>query len=180
MGIDTGVRPAYRGLTMPELKNISVKHDQIITWMIANPGVPLSICAAQFGITQSWLSSLIHSDLFQAKIRERQDDAFDEVKISVRDRITALAHESLKRLTDRVMVETDVDKISNASEVALKALGFGAPKVNGNGQSTITINNVVDKDVLAQARQRMEGRTIEGQAQHVVPATISKAQEIAE
>ena len=169
---------------MAELKNISVKHDQIMDWLIANPLLPLSACAAEFGITQSWLSCIIHSDLFQAKLAERQEEVFGEVALSVKDRITTLAHESLRRMTDKVMVENDLEKLTNASEVALKALGFGQPKPGAGVGPQVTVN-VVSRDILAEARRRMETKNVtpapaalEQKVAPAVPATISNAETV--
>lgn len=165
---------------MPQVKALSVRHDQIMDWLIANPVAPLAACAAEFGITQGWLSCIIHSDLFQAKLKERQEEVFGEVAITVKDRITALAHESLERLTLKVQVENDVDKLVSASEVALKALGFGAPKVaQGTGATTVNVT-VIDKNILAEARRRMGGAVIDGEAPAEIPASITDATGISE
>lgn len=163
-----------------ELKHVSHTHDQIIDWLIANPWEPMSVCAAMFGYTQPWLSTLIHSDLFQAKLRERQDQVFGEVALTVRDRITALAHDSLKRLQEKVAGCENVDQLVSASELAVKALGFGpAP---GRPSVQVTVNqqtNVVSKDVLAEARARMEGRQAvlpSPEPAQVIPIAIAAAE----
>jgi hypothetical protein len=162
---------------MGDLARISHTHDQIIDWLLANPNQPMSVCAAEFGYTAPWLSTLIHSDLFQAKLQERQETIFGEVALSVKDRITALAHDSLRRLHEKVQTCDDVDQLVSASELAVKALGFGPTSVRTPG---VTVNfqaNVVTKDVLAEARLRMEHRevkAIEGPAV-VIPLAIERA-----
>ena len=164
---------------MAQLKKLSVRHDQIIDWLIANPHLTLGACAAHFEVTQPWLSSIIHSDLFQSKLRERQDDVFGEVALSVKDRLTTLAHESLKRMAEKVVVENDLDKLVSASEVALKALGFGNSGGNGGNNRTEVTVNVVDRQVLAEARKKMEGHTA-AQLEHKEPARIPQTIEQAE
>jgi hypothetical protein len=169
---------------MPELKNISVRHDQIMDWLIANPALPLSACAAFFGLTQPWLSSIIHSDLFQAELSRKKEQVFGEVALTVKDRLTALAHDSLKRLHEKVVVEDSTGLLIDASDMALKALGFGAPKVQTAGGSiNIGTLNVVNKDILAEARARMEGRpAIEHSpgAAPQIPLNVQQAERILE
>lgn len=140
---------------MSELKSISPKHDQIMSWLIANAGAPMSLCAREYGVTQSWLSCIVHSDLFQSKLKERQDLAFSEVAISVKDRITALAHESLERLSEKIIVEQDVEKITNVAEMTIKALGF-APTQGQRGPSNQTLIFAASKEMLSEARNLMD------------------------
>lgn len=149
----------WRLPTMPEIKRLSHTHDQIIDWLLANPMLPNSACAAHFQYTEPWLSTIIHSDLFQAKLHERQEQVFGECVLSVKDRITALAHDSMKRLHEKIIVENDVDKLNCTADLMLKALGFG-PKPGGL-PTTVQVNQTfVSKDMLAEARAQMEGRAI--------------------
>lgn len=170
---------------MGELARISHTHDQIIDWMLANPNQPQSLCAATFGYTQSWLSTLIHSDLFQAKLQERQETIFGEVALSVKDRITSLAHDSLAKLQEKIYSMDNPEHLIATSELALKALGFVG--TSGAGRPPIQVNNfngptqMVTKDVLAEARARLEGRG--GQpllAPSTIPLAIANAERIVE
>ncbi len=164
---------------MADLKNLSVRHDQIMDWLIANPARPLAACAAEFGITQPWLSCIIHSDLFQAELSKRKDFVFGEVALTVKDRITALAHDSLKRLQERITVCDDIDQLNDTAELAVKALGFGAPRAPSGASVHIGSVNVVSKDILAEARARMEGpRAIASLTQ--VPLSIENAERVLE
>jgi hypothetical protein len=170
--------------TMAELKNLSVRHDQIMDWLIANPALPLSACAAAFGLTQPWLSCIIHSDLFQAELTKRKDFVFGEVALTVKDRITALAHDSLQRLQNRISVCDDVDQLNDTAELAIKALGFGAPRPAQGASVHIGSVNVVSREILAEARARMEGpRAIahltQG-AQSAIPQSIEQAERVLE
>lgn len=165
---------------MPEIKNISHRHDQIMDWLIANPALPLSACAAEFGVTQPWLSCIIHSDLFQAELKRRQQEVFGEVALTVKDRITALAHDSLRRLHEKVIVEERLDLLTDTADLALKALGFG-PQPGRPAMVQVNVNQpmTVSKDVLAEARARMEGRVVAlpspGSPPAQVPTSIETA-----
>lgn len=57
---------------MGELVNISHKHEALLNWLVLNPDKSLRECADHFGYTQSWVSSIIHSDIFQVALKEKQ------------------------------------------------------------------------------------------------------------
>lgn len=150
---------------MAGIKKVSVTHDLILDWLIANPGVNQSLCALEFGISEAWLSTVIHSDCFQELLHVRQDQLFGDVGLTVKDRIVNLAHESLSRLTERVQVEHDVSKLVPAAELAITALGFAPDRKNGhNGHQVnntlIITGGTVDKETLAQARSFMAAKDI--------------------
>ncbi len=141
-------------------KSLQPVHVQILDYIMANPHVNYGEVAAVFGYTQSWISQIVHSDAFQALLAERQIEVFGDIKLTIKDRVTGLAHESLKRLTEIIPTQTDPDKVVNAADMALKALGFGASKgaagVGSNTQNNnLTIVGAVDPATLAAARQLM-------------------------
>jgi acetyl-CoA carboxylase beta subunit len=99
----------------------------------------------------------------------------------VKDRITALAHDSLKRLHERVTICDDVDQLNDTAELAIKALGFGAPRPTPGAMVSIGSVNVVSREILAEARARMEGtRAIEHLIQAALPASIEQAERVLE
>ena len=151
---------------MASIQTLSPVHVQIMDWILANPHRSLGECAASFGYTQAWLSQIIHSDCFQAMLAEKQVELFGEVRLSVRDRIIGLAHESLRRLTEKVAVESDTEKVINAADLSLRALGFGAkaaPAAVGAGgmQQNNYFVGAVDRETLERARALMNKPTPE-------------------
>lgn len=140
------------------IKNLAPVHVQMLDWIIANPHRDYGELAAEFGYTRGWVSQIIHSDAFRALLAERQGEMFSDVRVSVKDRIVGLAHESLNRLTEKMATEQDTDKIRGAADIALKALGFGA-RSQSPGIGTINAQNVVvapvDAQTLAHARELM-------------------------
>ena len=139
-------------------KELAPVHVQMLDWICANPHKSYGELAAVFGYTPGWVSQVIHSDAFQALLAERQTEMFGDIRLTVKDRVMGLAHESLKRLTEKVSTENDTDKIANAADIALKALGFGAKAAQAS-VGTINANQVVvtsvDPQTLAQARELM-------------------------
>jgi hypothetical protein len=152
---------SYQADGGPGIKRVSHLHDQIMDWLIANPALPLSHCAIAFNRTQPWLSTIIHSDCFQARLRERQDGVFGEVALSVKDRITALAHDSLERLGQIIETTKDERLVLDSAETALKAMGFAPAKNLPSGnvynfQQNTVIAGTVSKETLANARALMD------------------------
>lgn len=143
---------------MGAIQQLSPTHVQIMDWILANPHRSLGECAATFGYSQAWLSQIIHSDCFQAMLAEKQVELFGEVRLTVKDRIIGLAHESLRRLTEKVAVEPDTEKVINAADLSLRALGFGAkaapPSVGA--QQNNYIFGTVDRETLDRARSLMQ------------------------
>lgn len=145
------------------VKRLNDVHMQILDYILANPGCTYQqISAHTGGYSIGWISQIVNSDAFQALLAERQVDAWGEVKMTIKDRVTGLAHESLRRLTEKVAVEQDTDKVANAADLALKALGFtgkgSAPAVGPAAigqQNNLTIVGAVDRQTLDAARQLM-------------------------
>lgn len=143
---------------------LSHRHRAIMEHMIANPEASNAEVARAFGVTEPWLSSLIHSELFQLELRYLQDVAFSELTVSIKDRINNLAHESLKRLQQRLELNVVTnDTLVDVAELALKSLGFGAPKTQAPGPLAPVFNQQInnfgsapiDAKLLADARDRM-------------------------
>lgn len=137
-------------------------------FMIANPEMSNDDVAARFGYTPTWLSQLVHSDLFQMELKYWQDLGLCEATLGIKDRLNDVAHQSLERLQRRLSTIGDqipVDSLVDISEMALKSLGFGAAKTHGLTpgpqvfNNTTQINNFgnepVDAKLLAEARARM-------------------------
>ena len=50
---------------MAEIARLNTTHEMLMNWLVCNPEKSLRECADHFGYTQSWLSQIIHSDIFQ-------------------------------------------------------------------------------------------------------------------
>lgn len=141
-----------------ELGDVSHTHEAIMNWMIAHPERPLRDCAAAFGYSQSWLSTLIHSNLFQARLREKQDQVFSGIKEDLTTKLGALADIGVEKLQAKMETSEDPKFILETTKVALATLGFGAkagagPVVNAqNVQQNFYVASQAD---LVAARERM-------------------------
>ena len=148
-----------------EIKKLTVNHNAIADWLIAHPGKgQQKPCAQQFGITESWLSTLINQDAFQSLLKVKQDEVFQQVIIPLQDKIAGVAHASVEKLGTILDETKDGRLVKDIADSALKALGYGGQKtaslIINNTQNNLTVN----QDALAEARQRQSqhyGRTLE-------------------
>lgn len=172
----TGYQAPARPQGKFELQNISHVHESIMNWMIANPQLSLKHCAAHFGYTQSWLSTLIHSDIFQARLREKQDAVFSGIKEDIATKLGALADVGVERLQEKLETSDDPKLIMEATKLALSSLGFGA-KTNASAPSTQNAQNIQNNYYVASsadlsaARERM--REVGSVSSPSLPAPVS-------
>jgi len=158
-----------------QVGRLSITHEAIIDWLVANPGKgQKGRCAEVFGITQAWLSTLIHSDAFQAVLREKQDVEYQLNVVPLKDKITAVAHEAVEKLGESVSLTNDPKLLLDISDKMLHRLGY-APKVGIATGDTInnTQNNTynVSPDLLAKAREATKkGDLLDANAPKELPA----------
>jgi len=143
---------------MAELEKISTTHDQIMNWLILNPGVNQRVCADYFGYSQSWLSSMINSDTFQAKLKERQDEVFGEVALSIPEKLKVLGDIVTSQLAEQLEKNRDKQYTLDAFDKIMHRSGYAPASAKTAPQTLNQQNNFygVDKDVLAAARATMQ------------------------
>jgi hypothetical protein len=144
------------------IQKISYTHEQILNWLVLNPHVSLRECADHFGYTQPWLSTLIHSDIFQAKLRERQMQVAARVAQSIPERLQVVTNIALEKLAEKVAESEDPEFILDAADKALHRMGYapasarnpaGSP-AQGNVQNQTNVFMLGAND-LAEARRIM-------------------------
>ena len=154
----------------PQIKKVSVKHDAIMDFMIANPATPLRDVAANFQISQSWLSSLIYSDAFQIQLKSKQVEVFEETVIPLRAKVVGVAHAAVEKLGEKIDKSEDPAFILETTDKVLHRLGWAPQRLTKDGPSQTNIQQnfyVADKETLSRAREKMarvqeqKGRLIE-------------------
>lgn len=147
-----------------QIQRVSHVHDQIINWMLVNPDKSLRQCADTFGYTQPWLSTLIHSDIFQAELRRRQIEVHARVAQSIPERLHTVANIALEKLADKVSESEDADFILDVADRALHRMGYapasarnpaGSPMQVGTMNSQTNVFMLAPED-LAHARGMMQ------------------------
>lgn len=109
---------------MAELARISSRHEQIMNWLLVNPHLSLRACADHFNLSQSWLSQVIHSDLFQAALRQRQQDVAVRVADSIPQKLRRVADVALEKLTEKMEETEDPEFLLDATDKILHRMGY--------------------------------------------------------
>lgn len=114
-----------------QLTDISHTHEAIMNFMIAAPQLPLRDVAAHFGYTQAWLSTLIHSDLFQARLREKQGLVMSGIAEDLTAKLKAVADVGIEKIAQQLETSEDPRFLLESTKLALTHLGFGAKPAAG-------------------------------------------------
>lgn len=114
---------------------IRYTHDGLIDMVIAEPMVSQNELAARFGFTPSWISIIMTSDAFKAKLEMRRAEVVDPVlRASLEDRFRAVTQRSLEVLLDKLHQPSSLvpDQLAlQAASLGAKSLGMGQPKPQG-------------------------------------------------
>lgn len=140
--------------TNTSIARLSHTHEQVINWLIENPERSLRQCADHFGYTQSWLSRLIHSDLFQNKLRDRQDAVFVSVAQDIPAKLRSLADISIERVCELVAETESPDILVDVFDKTMHRLGYAPSSARNPGPAPVQNNVfVVSSADLASARE---------------------------
>lgn len=112
------------------IQKVRYTHDAMIDLIIANPAISQNELAYQFGYSAGWVSQVIASDAFQAKLLSRTQDLVDPtIRATVEDRFKALVLRSMDILRAKLNVAPEAvsDNLAlRTLELSSRALGYGA------------------------------------------------------
>ncbi|HEU4854501.1 MAG TPA: hypothetical protein VFS89_04340, partial [Nitrosospira sp.] len=152
-----------------QIKKVTFTHEALILWMLENPHRSLRDAAAYFGYTQSWLSTIIHSDAFQEQLRKRQDELAIMTGHDIRAKLRAATDVALGGLTRSLETTEDPKFLLDATDKLLHRMGYAPASARNPGgpvqQTNIQNNITVSSDDLAAARA-----LIGNQAQGILPS----------
>lgn len=144
---------------MPPIAKVSAVHEQIMNWLLMNPGKSMRECADTFGYTQSWLSTMVHSDAFQSKLREKQLEIQARVTATIPQKLQAVADIALDKLASAVERSEDPDFLLAVADKTLHRMGYapaqGRAAANQPGAPLVQNNFLVSAGELEQARALM-------------------------
>lgn len=138
-------------------QRFSIFHNELLDFLIANAGPGAQRAAAvHFNVTESTISVIVNSDIFQAKLRDRQDAKHEAVVMGIKERLIAAADIGLQKLEDKLKVEGDTKVVADATDKLLQRLGYGTSKapiapLGGNTNNIFIVNG----DDLQEARKRI-------------------------
>lgn len=107
-----------------QVMQLTHRHESIMNWMLVNPEKSLRECADYHGVTQGWLSSLVHTDLFQLTLKERQVSIQAKIADSIPAKLRTVADVGLEKLTTMVEDSEDPRFILDATDKILHRMGF--------------------------------------------------------
>lgn len=123
-----GLRNFEAKKTGGAIQKVRYTHDAMIDMIVANPWISQGELARNFGYTEGWVSQVIASDAFQARLAERKNELVDpHLRATIEERFKGLVVRSIEIL----MRKLEQDKVSDetalkALEIASKAAGYGA------------------------------------------------------
>ena len=122
------------------IARVKYSHDAMIDLLIANPAISQNELAANFGYTVPWVSRIMNSDAFQARLALRKEELLDPVIVaSIEEKFRALASKSLDVVLDKLAVTNSAELGLKALEISAKALGYGARQQNLNVQTNFVV-----------------------------------------
>lgn len=165
-------RETGEGVQVKTLRNI---HLAIMDFMLANPGIPQWAVANHFGKTQSWLSTIVNSDLFQLHYHERRKLIEDDQRRAINSKIFEMADKGLTKL----IAGLDDDEVSVSEKRAITRLaleaqgalahGSKAPAVVVNNNTQVNNEQTANVDAVNAARERILQQSKIAQQMRLVP-----------
>lgn len=161
----------------PTLRKVRNMHVAIADYMIANPEASQRKIAGEFGVSESWLSIIINSDAFKEHLHAKNQEVFDTHVVPLRTKLLGVANLAVEKLGEKVSTAVDPDFILAAADKTLHRLGY-APSKGPDPAAPPQVNQqnnfyMVDKDLLAGARERIVGRgevqPVEQEAKPLLP-----------
>ena len=151
---------------------IRYSHDNLIDVIIAHPRIQQNELAAMFGYSAAWISTIMCSDAFKAKLEQSREELVDpEIRLRLEERFRAITTRSLQVLQEKLsQPQSQIsDQLAiKAAELGAKCLGFGQPQPTVIAPPEDHLERIADRLI---ALQRGLGHstpiTIDGQAETV-------------
>lgn len=125
------------------LMRVHYTHDAMIDTMLGCPGISQGELAKHFGFTEAWVSRVLCSDAFQARLAERKTELIDpSIIASIEERFRGVTMQSLDIIAQKLEATQSADLALQALGITSKALGYGA-RVQQAPQVSNTNNFVV-------------------------------------
>jgi hypothetical protein len=84
-------------------KKVNYTHEALIELLVGHPELDQNHLARHFGYSAAWLSTIICSDAFQARLAQRREEIIDPVlRLTVEERFKALVNRSFEVLQEKL------------------------------------------------------------------------------
>lgn len=122
------------------IERVKYTHDAMIDLIIARPGIKQNELAAHFGYTEPWVSRIINSDAFQARLAQRKTEMVDpSIAASIDEKLRTAASVSLDVLVEKLQVTRNPDLATKVADISTRALGYGARAANVAVQNNFVV-----------------------------------------
>ena len=152
----------------PAIQKIRYTHDAMVDCLIQNPAISQNDLAKIFNYSVSWISQVITSDAFQARLAARRAEITDPIlQASVEERFKGLVSRSLEILSEKLnkpAAEVPDNLALKALEISSKAAGYGARESSSKVEVNMDIHLTQMGEKMTQLLQRKR-TAIEGQAE---------------
>lgn len=142
-----------------QIQSLSHRHQEIADWLLANPNVKnLQVLCDRMGISRSWLSVVMKSDVFKEYFDERRRSHEKELKEKITLRQLGVTLQALDKL-ENIIADEDVDDrlVFDIANKTAQNLGFGpsrGPHATVIEERTQELTmRTVDPQTLAEARE---------------------------
>jgi hypothetical protein len=140
------------------VQKLHYTHEAMIDLIIACPEISNEEIALRFGYTPSWISTVVVSDIFQAKLASRREQIIDpELRTSVRAQFKGLLERSMEILRHKMNAPAkDVpDQLAvQVAKMASTSLGFGVKETKVTIQETNLHLTELGANLVGLLRQR--------------------------
>jgi len=122
------------------VQRVSYAHAAMVDAIIANPSVSQQELATRFRRSRGWISQILASAAFQARLAERAGQLVDPaIRVSVEEHFKVVVYRTLEILAEKL--DRPSDEIPD--NLALRVLELGARALASKPQSPVEVN-VVD------------------------------------
>ena len=140
------------------VQRLSNTHDDIMNVLISNPFATLRELETITGYSSAWLSRLMNSDIFRAKMQEKKGDVFIAVLQDVPAKLNALAHQAADKLAEKLEVAEDPQYILDTFDKVMHRNGYAPKTGGGTGNVTVSQTFHVSREDLHAARMSITQR----------------------
>lgn len=145
-----------------QIKGLKEKHNYIIDWLLQNPSKQFGILADHIGVSRSWLSIVMHSDVFVEEYTKRRLKHSKELSRQLIEKQLKVALKAYDKL-ELVLDDDEVDDrlILDAADKTAKLLGLSphagvAPMLlTEEVEREREVTREVAPGVLERARERL-------------------------
>lgn len=129
-GVGSALEIGGAGSGRKQITKVRYSHEAMIDLLVANPGISQNQLAAHFGRSAAWISVLMATDMFKARLAERREELVDPaIRASIEERLDALVTRSQEVLLEKLSKPID----SIPDNLALRVLELGG-KMKGMGE----------------------------------------------